>query len=93
MKKIKNLFDKELKYYENKNYEQLFNLACQDLFFQKAQVDVMNQYLDELVVISEDPIVKEYISIVKRKYNLDLIIHNRNLSKSIDNEDKSNIES
>ena len=66
---------KELKLH----YEELFHFTVREFRFERLQNDILMSAIDEMGVVSTDPIIKKLVDMAKERASLDKMIHTRAL--------------
>lgn len=72
---VQKFSNKEL--YEH--YKELFHTSVWELHFANLQISQLLSIIDEIEILTNDNIIKQVIKNWKERYNLDKLIHARNL--------------
>lgn len=62
-------------------YDEIIMGGVSELHFEKLQAQTLYDALSEIETLTEDKIIKEIIKITKQRYELDKIIHAKQLFK------------
>lgn len=63
------------------HYKLMFGHGCGELHYEKVQQDNLLNIINEIEVLTDDEVIKKIISIGKERYELDKIIHAKQVFK------------